>query len=443
MTHRVFVAAMNAAMNDPRRLILRPGVGTLSGLGALLLVTLTACTAAESSRDNSIVVRDSAGIEIVEHSEAAIAALPTLTLDTVPLVRIAGDEPGNLFTNIRAVSRRKDGAILVFDLRSRDLRQYTTSGRLERVIARPGSGPGEIANVSRLLFLPDDSLIVFDGNNRRVSLYAPDGEFVRQYVYPKINGRSLPRIIGGRSSTQWYVAFGPAAKMPTATSGPIRRDPLDIVQYTVDTTPSSIPGDAMVDTIAAALDVEIYPSTMTESGETYPDERVLEFGKSTVVASNAGVVYVGTNERSEVMAYDHGKPRRLIRFPSTSRAVTEADRARYSEWLFRLYETYPPEFRAEKRSEIKILRFATEHPHYERIVAGTDGSVWVKQSEVLDEDPQHFVVHDEQGRAVARVLLPARTQVFQVNRQEVLGVVLDDDDVPHVAVWRLVAAKTP
>jgi hypothetical protein len=53
--------------------------------------------------------------------------------------------------------------------------------------ARRGQGPGEVASVTRLQLLPADSLAFIDSNNRRLSVFAPDGRFVRQTEYPRLD----------------------------------------------------------------------------------------------------------------------------------------------------------------------------------------------------------------------------------------------------------------
>lgn len=63
--------------------------------GTLFTIACFAGLAAYAERHDASVdgisVRDSAGMEIVEHTAEYIAALPEWTIDSVPLVHIAGD----------------------------------------------------------------------------------------------------------------------------------------------------------------------------------------------------------------------------------------------------------------------------------------------------------------------------------------------------------------
>ncbi len=81
-----------------------------------LLSLLAACANAGDSSlagggDDRASVRDSSGIEIVEHSAARVAALPVLTIDTAPVVRLrqSADEG---FTNPGDMIELPDGRLL-------------------------------------------------------------------------------------------------------------------------------------------------------------------------------------------------------------------------------------------------------------------------------------------------------------------------------------------
>ncbi|MCL4866551.1 MAG: hypothetical protein KJZ47_11710, partial [Gemmatimonadales bacterium] len=69
-------------------------------------ILLNACTDAATSADLAPVVRDSAGIEIVEHSAGLIAALPEWGVVGDPIVELgSGDQPAEEFTSIRGAVR--------------------------------------------------------------------------------------------------------------------------------------------------------------------------------------------------------------------------------------------------------------------------------------------------------------------------------------------------
>jgi len=82
-------------------------------------------------------------------------------------------------------------------------------------------------------------------------------------------------------------------------------------------------------------------------------------------------------------------------------------------------------------------RFATVFPFHERLIIGDDGTLWAQAPSVLPGDALRYLVFDTEGRAIARLSLPPRVTPHVVSRERVLGVWIDDDDVPHVRAWRV------
>lgn len=89
--------------------------------------------------------------------------------------------------------RATSGWLLVSGIastRGHFLALYDSSGRLEKTFARGGQGPGELTlaqgqpNLSGAGFVQGDSILVADGWNSRVNVFAPppDAHFVRSYT---------------------------------------------------------------------------------------------------------------------------------------------------------------------------------------------------------------------------------------------------------------------
>src|SRR5690606_2883022 len=59
------------------------------------------------------------------------------------------------------------------------LRRYAWSGRLEAKVGQLGSGPAEFRQLSRVAPMPGDSILVYDGELSRLSVFDRDGRFAR------------------------------------------------------------------------------------------------------------------------------------------------------------------------------------------------------------------------------------------------------------------------
>lgn len=97
--------------------------------------------------------------------------------------------------------------------------------------------------------------------------------------------------------------------------------------------------------------------------------------------------------------------------------------------------------KAELQRMVKSWRYAKMHTFASRLLVGADGSVWMEEPWILENDPRQYLVYDSTGTALARVVLPPRINVLRVCTRELLGVWKNEDDVPHLMRWRIGAAN--
>lgn len=410
--------------------------------GAFLLAGVCGCTGTSEHSPVGATTRDSAGVSIVEHSAAHMASLPEWTLDSVPLQELRGDQTDAQFARVLDAEQRSDGGFYVADQQHRDIRAYAANGAFERVVSRAGRGPGEVGYVSRLQLLAGDSLAFVDANNRRVSVFGPDGQFARQVMFPRFEDGSSIRItmqmMDGRLLGSLRLPFKEAAENRDS----VYRTPFALVAYRV--RPSN-PADTAaplvdVDTIAVVPDGENYRANTTMDGETWADEYPLRFGRGTAMASDGRRVFVATNETAEIVEYGPQGMVRRIRSARTPRAVSAEERNRLQADVLSAVEKSgrPAAAKVDAKRMIEGWRYAAVHAFIDRLLVGTDGSIWAEDPWVLEDDPRQYIVYDSTGVALARVTSPARVRVLRVSTSEVLGVWKDEDDVPHIRRWRIV-----
>lgn len=407
----------------------------------LLLMALNACAGTAERSAAGKTVRDSAGVSIVAHSADFMAALPEWTLDSTPLQELRGDATDTQFANILHAVQRADGGFYVADQQQRDIKAFAASGAFERVLSRPGRGPGEVGYVSRLQMLAGDSLAFVDASNRRLSVFAPDGRFARQVLFPRFEDGSSVRITMLLADGRLLGSLRQPWVEAPENRDSVYRTPFAIVAYRVVPSAGADTGVLLtaVDTIAVVPDGENYRANTTENGETWADEHPLRFGRNTIVASDGRRTFVATNETAEIVEYGAKGMVRRIRSARTPRPVTAEDRARLEGWVLDGVEKSgrPAEAKADVQRMVKGWRYATSHEAVGRLLVGADGSVWAEDPSILEDDPRQFVVYDSTGTALARVVLPPRIEVLRVSMREILGVWKDADDVPHLRRWRI------
>lgn len=82
--------------------------------------------------------------------------------------------------------RLSGAGIIGFSVRPGPPRVLGMNGRVTGILGRVGGGPGEFRHPFALgiATVPNDSVYIFDRGNRRLSVFAPGGDFVRSHAMP-------------------------------------------------------------------------------------------------------------------------------------------------------------------------------------------------------------------------------------------------------------------
>ena len=146
----------------------------LTGATSLVALILCAC-----SGDGQWMgtVRDSAGVAIVENTlESIWSVSDQWTLEEEVRIGAVEGDPDYQFGAIGFIAVDSRDRMFVMDAMARHIKVFSSDGRYEQTIGRPGSGPGELGQQAIQLFMgPGDTLVVPDMANQRVNRYAPDG----------------------------------------------------------------------------------------------------------------------------------------------------------------------------------------------------------------------------------------------------------------------------
>ena len=375
----------------------------------------------------SAVVRDSAGISIVENPAAASA--PEVVVDSLPLLTIgAGSRGADYdFGEVRAAARMRSGQIAIADGKTSEIRFYDSTGTFLRRIGRKGQGPGEFQEIGLLWSTPEDSLLVYDLVSRRLSTFDSSGTFVHQADLAK-QGFLQP---AGRLADGVIVAIGfvfdPGSFGETAS-----RPPLPVLLIPPDSTPA--------DTLGPFPGIEMYAVTVNFGGRSFPNPMQVQFGHMTSVAGRDDRIYVGDNARYEIAQYGPDRHLiRLIRATAPEVAVTqqmrEAQQARNLEQMAENSERIPAPLREQVEGWITSARYAEQLPPYQQIRLDQDGNLWV-QHYGMPDGPQHHTVFDSAGVVRARLVLPAGMQLLELGSDYILGSGEDADGLPYVRLYR-------
>lgn len=191
--------------------------------GCLLAGLLTNCSGVDEEPPG-FARSDSLGVEIVEVLFPPSIPLEEWTVSPEPVIsigKIEGEEP-YLFEEIVGARRTAAGRIVVANGGGgQDLRVFDSEGQFLRSAGRSGAGPGEFQRLGRLMGYRGDSVAVWDGRLRRISVFDGEGSLGRSLslsVLPNAvnpvagwpDGRflSVPQVMGYldlnvRAGWQW------------------------------------------------------------------------------------------------------------------------------------------------------------------------------------------------------------------------------------------------
>lgn len=259
------------------------------------------------------VVRDSAGVRIVENSAPAWGEDEGWRVAAGPRVDIglADGDPEYQFGRVVGALRLADGRVAVADGQANHVRYFDAGGRHLATAGRPGGGPGEFEGLMRLLRLPGDSLAAWDWSNR-LSVFDPAGEFVRPVTLRSWEGSTVPQVEGvfadgGLLVTPMFDRVFRPTREPV-------RDTIVLVRYAADGSHGDVLGrfpgeESVVVTFSAG------------GGGAFRD--VVPFGRNTFRAVRDSLLYVADSERFEVSVYGpDGRLRRVVRKTHVEPAVT-------------------------------------------------------------------------------------------------------------------------
>lgn len=393
------------------------------------LIGVTACACGEGTPESpAAIVRDSAGITLVESPALGPGADLGWMVDSVPLTDIGtldGPSETQLYRVLDA-KRLRDGSIAVLNAGTGEVRIFSSDAAHRRTLGGQGSGPGEFTRPASLHLWPGDSLGVWDARARRITLFAADGSLGRTLSLPRTEG-GLPRSFSHRlpGGELAVLSFDLLADGP---QNGYRRIPVQV---------EHLDGEG-----AVIADLGIHPggeTVMTLSGEAV-SITTLPFARGFVVAPHASETMVAPNDRLELRYFDAwGSLLRIARVADPPRLATVQDR---EAELQRRLAGAPEEAHPGIRTQLREHPGPDTLPAFTSVMTDAAGDTWIETfRSPADSGPGRWIVLGPDGGARGTVSLPAGIEVFEIGLDWILGLWTDDLDVEHVRLWRLVRGE--
>lgn len=374
-------------------------------LHALVVLALIAACG-EASERSTATVRDSAGVEIVEHGP-----LTDRTAFEVgePRVRVGWGGGDHQFVRVTTGVLLEDGGAAVGDAERDELVYIGPAGEVEAVVGGSGEGPTEIGALVGVHPVAGDSVLVEDLGNQRFSVFHPDG-FVRSRR-KNWDGVGLPLMsLGslGEGLAMTVSGYRPDIEEPWVTA--------PLVHH--------VPGSGRWDTLA------IYDLAMSFT----PGEVSNPLRPSGAAILTGDELLVVRGDRPEVRRLDaSGRLVGIVRWEPRDRMLTDSMWNVYAERVrARTRNPDPQAVEADLRERREAV--VEPLPPMGRLYADAEGNAWVSEYLMDYSHPSAFRVFAPDGAWLGWVRMPPRTEILDIGSDRMLAIQRDDFDVEAVAV---------
>lgn len=389
-----------------------------------VLILLSSGCGREARSPDLVLVRDSAGVEIVENGGAAWKPGAGWRLSPEPSREIGEAEGADeyRFVRITGALRRSDGAIVVADAGVHELRFYDARGSFVRRAGGKGQGPGEFEQMgSAFQLMRGDSLVAYDVQLRRFSFFSSEGEFLRASTFDW-SPTGFPRPVGVLDDGSLLVSINGVIAQGATKEGLVRH-PATYLRATFD--------GEVLDTVATVPGSEQYVAASAGGLAVTPPL----FGRYPVQALRGDRIAVASNDAYEVSVYSAaGALERVIRRAREPRPITDAD---WDGLMRRNLEGMDSEWRGDVQATYRKMTRPPAMPFFSSALFDDAGNLWLESFRAPSDARAEWTVFDRGGRMLGTVAFPDGFRPTHIGGDFVLGVAKDDLDVEYVREYGL------
>ncbi|MFV1989075.1 MAG: hypothetical protein ACC682_17520, partial [Gemmatimonadota bacterium] len=344
-------------------------------------------------------------------------------LPVVSIGELDGADEYQLF-NVRGARKLSDGRIVIANAGSHELRFYSAEGEYLSSTGGEGDGPGEFRALWSFDVTAEDSVFAWDQRQRRVSVLAPSGQYVRSFQLDPPAERVFPMFDRMLSDGGVLVTAGNIVS--EAPQNGIRRGTSRLLRYSAE----GEPGDtlALLTTRGSLIRLLGGPQDGF-SFDTVP------FDPGPAWTRAPGGLFLAAGPQFEVRQLAAtGALQRVFRIDGRPAPVTPELWESAVEMLVGGYSD------ASWAADTREAFLQAENPEFvPRIAAllSSDGHLFARRYPMPGEDVAQWQVLDPSGVWLGTIATPAGLRVWQIGPDFVLGKLTDDLGVERVVVYRL------
>jgi hypothetical protein len=375
------------------------------------------------------VVRDSAGITIVENTDGIwgegeewrVAEQPQLDIG------VLDGAPEYQLYRVNQVLRLEDGRIVVANAGTNELRFFDHDGAYLMSVGRQGGGPGEFESLALVRPFLGDSLLTYDNRQSRVTIWDREGNLGRSYNITPV-GEVFFMLGEGVFADGTLLAKAPLIFRGGISDG-ARRDDEEFQSFSTS--------GAFADTVGVFPGPEQFIESHVDGEQAFVSVATPPFGLRSASAVHGDRFYFGSADSYEIQRHaQDGTLQQLIRRDIARRSVTPDDLQRLIER--ELAEIENSDDRRDARERYDKMPVAETMPAYAGLAVDDLGNLWVQEYDPDSDGGPAWTVFDANGQMLGAVQLPADLRVTHIGSDFVLGVWRDDFDVEHVRMYEVI-----
>lgn len=342
----------------------------------------------------ALLVFGVAGCGSVDNEPGVPANVEGLRADTISTIGASDGDSVNVLYHVRSAYLH-DGQVVLANGGGPDVRMYDTRGSFIRSFGTRGRGPGEFIRLTSVSLIDGDSVLTYDTDLSRFSVFDGAGTFARSFTVNGLGPRGRqPEWIHPARGGKLLLGISTGLPATTMYEGRPDRDTLAIV----------IGGLEGGSTQALLRLPNRWWQNMDDP--TAFRLRTMEDGPFALVAASNTKLFYSPNDAAVIHVREIADPLNEVQWPLAG--------------IHPLDDNAPPEYRR----------------YFDQLIASTS-AIWVSEARVTRDDQRYWHRLTQSGVRSGVLLLPGSMRLLYIDEPIALGRYVDSLGVEYVVVLEL------
>lgn len=350
------------------------------------------------------------GVTIVRNSIEPMNPELRVTFEEDLTIGVEAGDENYMFGSQVFMNADDEGNIYVTDRDRKEVRKYDPNGKFLHSLGRPGQGPGEFQDVSRVGFDVEGNIYLNDAKSQRISFLKKDGKYIKGIKTPTIfervvmNSRgfyiamSADNVVLGKSKT-WDYFYGLFDEHFNLIAEFLRLPQKADAQYENP--------DSLVNVLADSLSREAFPPLVSH---------VLDKNDS---------IYFGYPKNYEIRVYSSdGELEKIIQRDFMPVEIRERHKEYFIQNLSGQFLAKIPAH--EEKRVFELVKYPKYKPPYERFTLMENGWIFVVVDSVRD-GLKLVDIFNEEGEFLAQFETDISTDGLSFNNGKAYAVATIND----------------